>query len=1775
MSSPAVLSSLLSSLPPRPPTPPREAHHELAAPIKPSLGSVDTRLSLHTPPGQSPASSTFTTTSTSHRIRKKVGFSAEAEYKDPPVYLDGEGVRQHPTPASLPRSASKPVKSILKVTANTPNLLDPTAGSDCDPSNRHINLAAMLESTLQQLAGGDRDFKLDAYLMLTRAWKTSNNLPDRVALQEKMTLFTQFMQRDIVAKTAEGTLDTSLVNHALNLLNTFLHFPAIASTISNDFGIFLVDHCIRSFEDSSTPKDTARRLMQAVSLQNFSSKVMNPDRVGRLVSSLRNIEEHLKGKSIVLSRVLIYRKLVQQARQLMVSHSDWLLDLFTDMLSNVKDIRSAAISLGLEAAFSIGHEKSFSKKVMEVLNLSYEGGRYIVYYGEKLRAMTKDKHESAVVPEIWSIVLLLLRIRLDQWDYGKPWLTMIQDCFNSRDFPTKIAANHAWGRLVYLLHLEGKALPRNLPTVTQPLTSQLLRRKGSGKNSEELRHAVLGGICILFYYAFKPSTSTDLLKVYWEGSLQPVVEKLLDPTADAAEDNLSQAIAILSGLFDCTTPRRWSVHRIAETSVVRPDELPAIDPKWLRQNTDRVFGVVEPILRQDFLALAKSGSATHDLWQKLVTTVASAAAKEIKVSKDTSFFVAEALAVLHKIWSHGLTTKADGDRNSVDFLLSARAYLEIMISSLGVLPFTEKTGKPHSSARPPLYSLFSMLSTLPPGVPDDAHFATIFHHVLAPFFEPKGDKARMDLAQDLISVIPMDIPRPYGPWVLVAENILGWLEPDHNSHQSTTSAGETPVGNDYRDIVKLLERGLRSTPYLPHKDWDSLFCACVKRVREETGDAGVAIAVIEPLAKILTELFAAQGGVEETLWYVRHVSELVSVATQPRDRQAVDAARKRLWGTALAGSRSSSFDTFDNLYKLINEALGFLYNHFDLVGDGNGTQFVSPVLDEIRGFFERCNSHLFLRSMVSVQDGCLLWFEDRGRKLGNNAGPVFTATKLLWDKLSHLIASVEQPEQHLRGLDRFFCASFASCHRATVNAAISLWNRLFQNVGHLDYPDELRAALEIMQLHADIILPGLEVSSAEFPAQQPSFVESFEEFSLPRLPSTRSSSRRETPRPSSSQAKSPALRHLDRSPQRKPAAANRRNTAPRLRHDDSQIQFAAIEPSSALGSPLESQVLTERQKEVRDRQRENAALFPEIRSSPGVKSKVSGRQVDSVGDHTRRDATPEPERGFDDYISSTPTPRRGQFVVIPEHDLTDPPSSPPELRGNPLAAEIRSRSASHSLMEEWHFSSSPVSGSPNPNRHEVVPDPSSKRGYVSAAALLEVEDDSSQVLSSPAKAADQTESQVAVDDIIEDSMVVDAVEVTPVQEPTEIPKEEPSTPRRSSRLSQVRARETPRPKSDAEEFVDAPTSPLPPTPKQTERAAGSVDPSKPKQPLPIPADNGSFEVSDLDETSLLRLVVELDSGKTDRSAYHRPSPSVSPDGKRQGSPVADCIVVGDSPKKASPPAPVRLSRASSAASALSSGAEPEDVASSQPKKARPGRQKRKRATSKAQGTTPKRKRHDSSQDISQVLGSQTAIVEDADVEVHASAELRTVAAEEVIQKEGTNEEWIPSSLVEPSSPEIHGNEVNPQDYVAPEAGEAMEVEEDDQDVQSQIALEFNHSRLQEEEYDDVRPHSEEAAIESSPHEEPMQAGTQRATTGDGEGQDTAAISIAAEPVTDREEEEEAVPEAERVQKILGLFRDGLDELRQAALSRQEVYQIEDLFMDIKRELYEAERRGRL
>ncbi|KAL7620842.1 hypothetical protein AAE478_009840 [Parahypoxylon ruwenzoriense] len=1768
-----TLPRSLESLPARPPTPPREKNQDADSSAQHILANhpVDIRLNLHTPPNHSPGS-TETADTSSRRERKKVGFSTQAEYRDAPTYADKENVRKQRTPISAPSSIAsvKPLKPILKHTSSPEhrNPLDLSAVGD--EATGQINITTMLDSTIKQLAGADRESRIDAYMMLARALKTSNNLPDRIALQDKMSLFMQFIQRDVTTKGPNGNLDTSMVNHALTLLCTFFHFPAIASTLSSDFGVFIIDHCIRSFEDPSAPKDVVRHLMQVAASQDFSLKVMTADRVGRLVASLHRIEGHLKGKSIIMSRILIYRRLVKQARSHMITHSDWLLDLFTDMLSTMKEIRAAAIALGLEASLNIGKEKQLSRRVMEILQLTVEETKYIEYYVERLMTMTKDKNESSSVPQVWSVVILLLRCPVDRWEFFGPWLEIIQRCFNSGDYHTKLEANYAWNRFVYVLQLNEASLSKTIGTVCQPFISQL-RRKGSGKQLDELRRVVMASLCNLYYYAFKPNSSLAHVDSYWDACVRPLLQRLVSPETDgksvekptaAISENISQASLILTGLFNSSTPRLWKEDRIAENPLVKPDELPGLDPKWVRRNAVRVFSIVEPILQKTFSDLANSDSVSFKLWRTLVGAVAVAASKEVKVSTDTATFMAHALSVLVKIWSRGLNESNVQPGSQRRFLDATREYLVVMVDSLGLLPFTEKllslnkqnsfvpvatpshrSGKGQGLTRTPLHHLFSILSTSPPGIPDNDGLLSFVKAVFDPFIAPRSSHARMDLARELVQALPMDALYPYGPWVFISEILSSSLENSQVSQLTSTSGSEpTTVGHEYREIVKHLERGVKSTPNLPWEQWHSLFQLLVTRVNYEAGEAGCAIAVVEPLAKTFTEYFSLAQDQAASYNLFKSSIKLVAIAKQPRDRQALDAARRRLWGTSIAGSRSTSFDPFDNFYRLTTHLLEISYTQADHYDQD---EIVVPLLTEVANFLTRCNRLLVFKSLVQLQHGIGLWIQDvDARYSSKQSSKVSDAVKVLWDRICSLFLDAELAENlQLDTVEDLLCSSFQSKHRHIVNTVAAMWNRAFEQIDEIQYPEKLKAVLVSLHPYVDIVLPGLDMSSYESTGQVPSFIESQDDMDVPNLPfesedlrktppASRPSSSRRSATPGSIHLSLPTKRRLDATPVTSRPTSARHSVTPRLRHNDSQIQFAPIESSSPSLGAMESQLLTDRQKEVRERQRENATLYSHIRAS--AEKRRSPRLLHS--DQTKhsqgaRATTPQPNLDFEDFVSSTPTPRRGQAPVIDDdHEMTDDiPSSPPEPRRN-LLAEMQPRTRSSSVFQEFPLSSSPISGSPTPNRQA----PSTNQAQVVERDAADTSQGSALEVMHHSDPNDATNSQP--------EHAFSGVEHTTDQIKTPTGPATPPNSRTSGKAADSS------PTSDPEVFVDALTSPIPQAPRALRSNIKSKNRRAVQTDVPAPRSKDvSFELSDDEEQSMARLAIELDSKECEPMAG---CDSKSPETREADIHALECIMVNTGSKRSHSKSKKIESRQLSPV-VPSSSAEVESSQSASKKS------KRKRKRGQDSGSSKKKRKHRKNSDAEEVEAasdnqySQGTTEDAAEIDtemedVELGTDMSFSSSQDLARQEesGTGGLSQESPLAEDDDDSISGRE-----------SEAVNL---------QIIMEASQQSEM------------EAAAPPELLDEYMPADRGDAKMTEGAEQDEEQVTVGPVGATVRssQADEEAAVEKSVAGRIMGALREGLEGLRTATLTREEANKIEDMFFDIKKELYQAESRSR-
>lgn len=436
-------------------------------------------------------------------------------------------------------------------------------------------------------------------------------------------------------------------------------------------------------------------------------------------------------------------------------------------------------------------------------------------------------------------------------------------------------------------------------------------------------------------------------------------------------------------------------------------------------------------------------------------------------------------------------------------------------------------------------------------------------------------------------------------------------------------------------------------------------------------------------------------------------------------------------------------------------------------------------------------------------------------------------------------------------LEGLLSAAFRSKHAFVVNKVAETWNALAKDDEELECSDDLKSVVSSLRSAVDVV-PGTETSDGDFGAQTALFIESQEVVVL-STGSSHDAEQQVTTTTRSSRLNQSKKRHLESTPEqpleippKKRSAKSSKARTPPLRHDNSQIQFEAIPDSSPRVE--ESQHFTDRQKEVRERQKENAMAYSDIRStSPSQAVGTSSNHKEEVQPPKEIalpvQNTPEKASTYQELISSTPTPRRGQFIPL-EGD-NDPPSSPPEPRPYPLLSEIRSRSRASSSMENWEFSSPP--SSPVTSRQQVAHDAdlpyiTMTDESVQASAATPTKSRKARGPQTPTKVTNshprETRSQGAIE---HDSISGPGV---------------PKTTQRSA-LGE-RAMESP--KSGDDEFVDART--------EIERSSPVPESGQPEK-------DTSFALSEGDESRMMKFIVELESRQCE-SPLHGYEPSSVP-----------------------------------------------------------------------------------------------------------------------------------------------------------------------------------------------------------------------------------------------------------------------------------------------------------
>ena len=971
----------------RPPTPPKESKKDIGY-SRNSFDIVPNQL-LDTP-NDSPSSSAESLLDSSNRSSRRVEFSPWTNYHRPHT-LNKSGLKD--SVRHLPPSKDcKSSRSILKLSITTDTSLSAALTDLPAPDN----FPAMLEIVVQQLAS--HQSRLNAYQTLLGCLAAHNDTPELQALREKMPLLVQFISQDL-SGDGNDAIDTRIASQALKLLMTFLWTPEIAQELPEEFCSFVLERAISNLEDPATPKMLVNHYMQLLAKQKFPPKVLGAERTQRLLTVLDLVTNNVKGNGVVAQRLMIYQRLLTQARPLMVSRAkDWIDHLFSGMLSNMKEIRVRAIMFGVDAGLILGTTNTVSQACANIFNRQPpEGKKFLDFVNSRLNTMLTEKEDRAHVPQIWSVVILFLRGRrrqIERWEHLKTWLVIIQRCFNSSDAHTKFQANIAWNRLVFAVNTDTSTPSSMVSMLRQPIVSQL-DRKASDKHTKSAKHIAQSSYCNLLYYALRPAATHAQLDQFWE----QYVTKVLPDVFFSNQSDIEYACQILTALFGGFQPKPWDENRANLVGLIKPEELSRLDPKWIRSNVSNILALIEKVFLADEWHVEKGGEAKIvQMWRSFAKALGDAANKEVKVSTHTITVVAEVLSTMTRFWdiqSTGERTRSDAPRN---FML----VVDATITGIGPIPFSEKRLVRISNEEYQVFGTPSSRTTRSQGSPESAmgHLlsllvnsvgnAEVAENIEASIKElmhltlrtATSRRSRLKGLRDLLRLFPKEASSPSSAgclvWKLTAEATLQALDP--TEFPELSSSGSPDSGHEYKDAVKILEVGVCQRSTSIFSAWQALQTRLALTIRQEVGDAGNIILLIDPISNVICQR-QEDNGDALTLCCANAIMDDVSWPT----KHMIGQARQRLWGLGAAPQKATSFDPLEHFYSMVDRVLSSTY---DISEHEASFHMVPDLISKVASIMSLCPISSKAVMLKQIQRGLAVWIKDAKVRIGQaKSGP--------------------------------------------------------------------------------------------------------------------------------------------------------------------------------------------------------------------------------------------------------------------------------------------------------------------------------------------------------------------------------------------------------------------------------------------------------------------------------------------------------------------------------------------------------------------------------------------------------------------------------------------------------------------------------------------------------------------------------------------------------------------------------------------------------------------
>ncbi|PNS21741.1 hypothetical protein CAC42_1595 [Sphaceloma murrayae] len=1289
----------------RPPTPPRDHTADIDEALdflnvehsldKPSSAYTCGVPGIETPPKSSPTS----TSNQSLRHSKKVGFkSYTLQHEGPSPKKDTAALR----PLPQTREA-KPLRSILKS-----NILSTPTPEECSSPlpgyfspREPVSIPKMLASVVQALGSQDVLSRLDGYMTLNNALKAHDDFPAVSDLREQVPRIAQYVLRDLRGE-ANSPQSKNINTQALNLTNVLFTIPGLAAEVPGDVRNALLDLALQAMAQDPANKATTNRFLYLLATTEFKARGLTQQKADLLITQLEDIHVRISGNSVVAARLAVYQRLMLQIPTTMLHRlPNWIDHVFHGCLSSNEDICKRAIQCGMDAGLILGTHLSATKCIMDLFSVKIEGGgSFGDYFTARLTDMAGNKKQSVYVPQIWSVIIMFFRNKkshLSHWRLCKSLLLVVQRCLNSGDQQIKFQALIAWNRLAFVTALDTVTIEppdQLIRMLNVPFAAALGQKSGTDKAGSGSRKTALAGYANLLYYALQPTQSFDRIDLFWGEYVQEMIPRMLK--LGGTEGRFANRI--LRSLFSGVA-RAWSPDRALAAAPVEPDELSRLDPQWLRSRLSTVLTTLEAHFGATLCVPHGRGEQYEPWWNSLMAGVAAASAQEIRTSMETREALAHLMNFFARVWAMAQRwLKGEAPQGFIsrfgDMLLTAMhafgpvTFLEENLA-IGTSHKAEPAPTPsnrtskHHHLQSPFLFLWRLIATPHAALDDVGAIGSLAQALTDAVFANNAPlMTQMILLRSCMQVLEQSqASNSLNPLEASLANIL--LSSSSSAINSGDSTGDAQIRHSHLAKVSLalIRSGLSviGTDKLSTA-WSITFDAISRHLSNASGGAGVNFGILEPLATSLLHDVASTP--QSRL--IELSTLLLSRWTWVSSRQQLERSWKLLEGISLDPSRRQTLlDKKPDVLGLANVACGHLTESNELE-PSSATAF----LQSLRLCLENCPSHLLLPSLLQ-----LVHMKDLIRD-SHAASRDAASVRKLWQSTLSSLRALQLDNESLVQLESLLDAGFTSRHRSIVNETIIFWNATYGQQMGVEYPAGLAAVLIEVSKYVDIDLPNISSSSLlgnDLAIDLPAFAEGvissqeeFEEFE-DHLDSPRKMVLNDTS-VASLHRRTPSRTKLPAPPNRTPQSAVM--PPPRLRHDNSQIEFVNVENLPSELTEDGTQGLTDHQKEVRERQQDEAhRVFPQFSSSPVPPSASKDIIRDRIAHVTQQRAmgarlrTPEievDEQGpMDAFLGSSPSQRSAQraqtrssqlnvepvkFVPNATEDvLGDIPSSPPEL----------------------------------------------------------------------------------------------------------------------------------------------------------------------------------------------------------------------------------------------------------------------------------------------------------------------------------------------------------------------------------------------------------------------------------------------------------------------------------------------------------------------------------